>query len=105
MLTGSLNPIPSQFSLSPLYNIYEIPQLPCLMDLSRWIDLEFECMIAADCEGTDYTTSHRTWFHFCVVGGLPGATISIHLINMNKQVHQSHGAQEGIALWSRDGGF
>ena len=47
--------------------------------------LEFNATIAQDCAGTSYINENRTWFYFSVVGGRPGLTMVLNLVNMNNQ--------------------
>jgi len=46
---------------------------------------EFVVWTAADCEGTGVSTQSKTWFHFSVAGGEPGAWITLTVRNMNGQ--------------------
>lgn len=46
---------------------------------------EFKVWTKPDCAGTQYENGNRTWFHFGVQGGPPGAIIKIHVMNLNRQ--------------------
>ncbi|XP_035205008.1 cytosolic carboxypeptidase-like protein 5, partial [Stegodyphus dumicola] len=46
---------------------------------------EFKLWTKPDCSGTPYQTTFRTWFHFGVAGGPPGAVVKFHVMNLNRQ--------------------
>ena len=48
-------------------------------------EFEFNCYTTADCAGTRFATTSRSWFHFCVTGGVAGQILTINIFNMNKQ--------------------
>nr|AMO02543.1 cytosolic carboxypeptidase-like protein [Tityus serrulatus] len=48
--------------------------------------LEFNIWIHADCAGTPYENTNRTWFHFGIQGGYPETLIKINIVNMNRQI-------------------
>eukprot|EP00756_Hemistasia_phaeocysticola_P022584 Hpha_TRINITY_DN15843_c7_g8::TRINITY_DN15843_c7_g8_i1::g.187641::m.187641 len=47
---------------------------------------EFSLWTAADCEGTPYENSNRSWFHFRVSGGTAGRQVTFHIRNLNSQM-------------------
>eukprot|EP00756_Hemistasia_phaeocysticola_P013248 Hpha_TRINITY_DN15262_c1_g12::TRINITY_DN15262_c1_g12_i1::g.64303::m.64303 len=46
---------------------------------------EFSLWTSADCEGTPYENSNRSWFHFRVSGGTVGRQVTFHIRNLNSQ--------------------
>lgn len=46
---------------------------------------EYDASTTADCQGTRFQQTSRTWFHFRVTGGTPGQTLKVNMNNMNKQ--------------------
>ncbi|XP_076315818.1 cytosolic carboxypeptidase-like protein 5 [Tachypleus tridentatus] len=49
------------------------------------VDLEFNVWTKPDCAGYPYENGNRTWFYFGVQGGLPGVTVCINVMNLNRQ--------------------
>ncbi|XP_067121119.1 cytosolic carboxypeptidase-like protein 5 isoform X2 [Centruroides vittatus] len=48
--------------------------------------MEFNIWLHADCAGTPYENTNRTWFHFGIQGGYPETLIKINIVNMNRQI-------------------
>lgn len=48
-------------------------------------DFEFNIWTKADCSGTQYENSNRTWFHFGVRGGPPFSLVKLNIVDLNKQ--------------------
>ena len=53
--------------------------------LSPVPDFEYNLWTLADCAGTSYENSNRTWFYFGVKGCQPSKLVKFTIMNMNKQ--------------------
>lgn len=48
-------------------------------------ELEYELWTSADCHGTEFETTHHTWYNFTVGELKAGATVTLTIMNLNNQ--------------------
>lgn len=84
--TGNRNKMTTKdksLSLSSEYSRNSTQNFPTIDDPRKIY--EFKVWTKPDCADTQYENGNRTWFHFGVQGGPPGAIIKIHVMNLNRQ--------------------